>query len=344
MEILGDLDELFEAKGTQIIFLHCSQNDEHLIFNAHVDLSAVIVALPSTTDILFASDYTDCDYHALSERDFQMALLWMSDILRVLPDNWYFDDDHNFGDTFETDPVWGNDPYFYIGDTWAFNSCFLSNFGFQTSFGTPSLYSCHVKLTGEVASCASEDVDLTQNVSPVTLSLCEGDSFILNEPLADTGKHFPEMYSHSHSEEACGEGPADPHEQVKNAGQADSTSRTSQVALNAFFHPLMQADADAHQETGVGMMSDWRYTSPSAAAREVDQYIINDLGEVSTQKTTAAGAVQQWTVTGKGLDECSYVTDFDADEWENQCKNKNDFDGGVCADFYGDEDEGELFF
>merc|ERR1712193_352097 len=98
MEILGDLDELFEAKGTQIIFLHCSQNDEHLIFNAHVDLSAVIVALPSTTDILFASDYTDCDYHALSERDFQMALLWMSDILRVLPDNWYFDADHNFGD------------------------------------------------------------------------------------------------------------------------------------------------------------------------------------------------------------------------------------------------------
>merc|ERR1711977_427548 len=153
---------------------------------------------------------TDCDYHHFSERDFQMALLWITDIIRVFPRD-----------------IWGIESALRISDADiadGFRSCFLTHFGFKASFGTPAMFACdghqcqdieldssgfmvdhagtpnHVSLMycGDMAPPDAEDTEefLVRPYMHTGGTSCHYDD--LNAAMhARRGCVFPEMYSHS---------------------------------------------------------------------------------------------------------------------------------------------------
>lgn len=89
---------------TLIIFLHCSQNDEFLLFPMFIDLTSMLqyasefevsfeedgtyqVSYAKHTPAFnsksrFVVDFGDCDYHHFSERDMKMGNLFFADALR----------------------------------------------------------------------------------------------------------------------------------------------------------------------------------------------------------------------------------------------------------------------
>jgi hypothetical protein len=82
---------------TLIIFLHCSQNDEFMLFPMFVDITSMLQYASefnvdyegTATDYpafnsksRFVVDFGDCDYHHFSERDMKMGNLFFADALR----------------------------------------------------------------------------------------------------------------------------------------------------------------------------------------------------------------------------------------------------------------------
>jgi hypothetical protein len=121
-----------------VLLLHCSQNDEFMIFPMYIDFVGMLsVAATHTMPVndpakitsssawnegsKFIVDFGDCDYHHFSQRDMKLGVLFFADALRVY-----------------TNDLFGKSAFTTQNAATA-KLCFMPNFGFTPVYASSSL-------------------------------------------------------------------------------------------------------------------------------------------------------------------------------------------------------------
>jgi hypothetical protein len=160
--MFANQNDMWEAFAI-VLLLHCSQNDEFLIFPMYIDFVSMLTVSVSEShwsdESKYIVDFGDCDYHHFSQRDMKLGTLFFSDALRTYSQDFL-----------------GLNP-FTVSRAADFKLCFMTTYGFTPVFGSDGIYPTDTDDTDE--SC---NLEWEPDFGPI--------SFFF-----DGASGFPDMYT-----------------------------------------------------------------------------------------------------------------------------------------------------